>query len=153
MQETWFWSLIWEDSLEEAQQPTPEFLPGASHGQKSLADYSPWGCKGLGTTEQQSTAQVALNNHFTTILRKTAKDTFWGREGTCLNHKLCILGNTFFRIAKVHLVLKNNSFANICNHLEYLNLLNSTKRWKCISVSNRCLFGLSHLHHTCLLDK
>ena len=26
-------------------QPTPVFLPGESHGQRSLASYSPWGCK------------------------------------------------------------------------------------------------------------
>ena len=26
-------------------QPTPVFLPGESHGQRSLAVYSPWGCK------------------------------------------------------------------------------------------------------------
>ena len=25
--------------------PTPEFLPGKSHGQRSLVGYSPWGCK------------------------------------------------------------------------------------------------------------
>ena len=31
-------------------QPTPVFLPGESHGQKSLAGNSPWGCKELGTT-------------------------------------------------------------------------------------------------------
>ena len=28
-------------------QPTPVFLPGEFHGQKSLADYSPWGCMPL----------------------------------------------------------------------------------------------------------
>ena len=33
-------------------QPTPVFLPGTSHGQRSLAGYSPWGCKELDTTEQ-----------------------------------------------------------------------------------------------------
>ena len=27
------------------QQPTPVFLPGKSHGERSLADYSPWGHK------------------------------------------------------------------------------------------------------------
>ena len=27
---------------------TPTFLPGTSHGQRSLADYSPWGCKRVG---------------------------------------------------------------------------------------------------------
>ena len=26
-------------------QPTPVFLPGESHGQRSLTGYSPWGCK------------------------------------------------------------------------------------------------------------
>ena len=30
--------------------PTPVFLPGEFHLQKSLADYSPWGCKELDTT-------------------------------------------------------------------------------------------------------
>ena len=33
-------------------QPTPVFLPGKSHRQRSLVCYSPWGHKGLGTTEQ-----------------------------------------------------------------------------------------------------
>ena len=28
-----------------AWQPTPVFLPGESHGQRSPAGYSPWGCK------------------------------------------------------------------------------------------------------------
>ena len=35
--------------------PTPVFLPGESHGQRSLADYSPWGHKESDTTEQLST--------------------------------------------------------------------------------------------------
>ena len=33
-------------------QPTPVFLPGKSHGQRSLVGYSPWGHKELDTTEQ-----------------------------------------------------------------------------------------------------
>ena len=32
--------------------PMPVFLPGEFHGQRSLAGYSPWGCKELDTTEQ-----------------------------------------------------------------------------------------------------
>ena len=32
-------------------QPTPVFLPGDSHGQRTLAGYSPWGRKESGTTE------------------------------------------------------------------------------------------------------
>ena len=34
-----------------AWKPTPVFLPGESHGQRSLAGYSPWGCKKLDITE------------------------------------------------------------------------------------------------------
>ena len=31
---------------------TPVFLPGKSHGQRSLVGYSPWGCEELETTER-----------------------------------------------------------------------------------------------------
>ena len=34
-----------------AWQPTPVFLPGKSHGQRSLAGYSPWGCTDPDMTE------------------------------------------------------------------------------------------------------
>ena len=33
-------------------QPIPVFLPGMFHGQKSLAGYSPWGCKESDMAEQ-----------------------------------------------------------------------------------------------------
>ena len=33
-------------------EPTPVFLPGESHGQRSLAGYSLWGHKESGTTER-----------------------------------------------------------------------------------------------------
>ena len=33
-------------------QPTPVFLPGESHGQRSLVGYSPWGRKESDTTER-----------------------------------------------------------------------------------------------------
>ena len=35
--------------------PTPEFLPGEFHGQRSLEGYSPWGCKESGATEWLNT--------------------------------------------------------------------------------------------------
>ena len=35
-----------------AWQPTPVFLPGESHGQRSLAGYSPWGHTEPDTTEE-----------------------------------------------------------------------------------------------------
>ena len=41
-----------------AWQPTSQFLPGESHGQRNLADYSPQGHKKLDMTEGLSTAQT-----------------------------------------------------------------------------------------------
>ena len=32
--------------------PTPVFLPGKSHGRRSLEGCSPWGCEELNTTER-----------------------------------------------------------------------------------------------------
>ena len=47
------WSRKW--------QPTPVFLPGESHGQRSLVGYTPWGHKELGTTE--ATAHTRWPQH------------------------------------------------------------------------------------------
>ena len=74
MWETRVQTLGWEDPLEEGKathssipallsitpnfqgrrkwQPTPVFLPGKSHGQRSLVGYSPWGRKESDTTER-----------------------------------------------------------------------------------------------------
>ena len=41
-----------------AWQPTLIFLPGESHGQRSLPGYSPWGCKELDTTEHTHTLMM-----------------------------------------------------------------------------------------------
>ena len=41
-QETWVQPLGQEDLLRRAWQPTLVFLPGESHGQKSMASYTPW---------------------------------------------------------------------------------------------------------------
>ena len=45
-------------------QPAPVFLPGESHGQKSLVGYSPWGRKESATTEATEHAhrQVCLSS-------------------------------------------------------------------------------------------
>ena len=41
--------------LSRSQQPTPVFLPGESHGQRSLAGYSPWGHRELDAAESLGT--------------------------------------------------------------------------------------------------
>ena len=42
-------------------QPTPVFLPGKSHGQKSLAGYSQWGHKKSDTTKHHCIAAYGLH--------------------------------------------------------------------------------------------
>ena len=51
MQETRVKSLGQEDPLEKGMESTPVFLPGESHGQRSLAGYSLWGRKESDMTE------------------------------------------------------------------------------------------------------
>ena len=49
---SWVQKIPWK----RKRQPTPVFLPGKSHGQRSLAGYSPWGRKRVGqdlVSEQQ----------------------------------------------------------------------------------------------------
>ena len=48
-------SLVWEDPLKKEIATYPVFLPGKSHGQRSLAGSSPWGRKESETTERLST--------------------------------------------------------------------------------------------------
>ena len=43
-------SLAWEDPWRRKWQPTPVFLSGKFHAQRSLVGYSPYGCKESGTT-------------------------------------------------------------------------------------------------------
>ena len=39
-----------EDPPEKEMATFPVFLPGKSHGQRSLVSYSPWACKERDTT-------------------------------------------------------------------------------------------------------
>ena len=48
------WSRKW--------QPTPVFLSGKSHGQRSLPGYSPWSGKELDTTERLKNSQQPVTN-------------------------------------------------------------------------------------------
>jgi len=41
VQETEYYPWVGKIPLEKGMQPTPVFLPGKSHGQKSLVGYSP----------------------------------------------------------------------------------------------------------------
>ena len=49
-----------EDPLEEGMAAHSSILAGESRGQRSLARYSPWGCKESDTTERSATNQYTL---------------------------------------------------------------------------------------------
>ena len=67
-QEPQVWPLGREDPLEKEMQPTPVFLPGKSHGQRSLAGCSPWDCRlGHGLATKQTTRSGALLSHPVTL--------------------------------------------------------------------------------------
>ena len=59
----WVPSLGRKIPLRRAWQPTPVFLPGESHEQRSLAGFSPYSCKKLDMNEVTA-------HTFNTILRK-----------------------------------------------------------------------------------
>ena len=60
------WSRAW--------QPTPVFLPGESHGQRSLTGYSPWGHKASDTPEATYT-HTHTHTH-TRVYRRSRVDFF-----------------------------------------------------------------------------
>ena len=49
------------------RQPTPVFLPGKSHGRRSLAGYGPWGCKESDMTEHEC-ANIHTHTHIITCI-------------------------------------------------------------------------------------
>ena len=57
-----------------AWQPTPVFLPGESHGQRSLAGYSLWGCRVSDTTDSTEHIHTRFSSHSTPSI-------FRGRKG------------------------------------------------------------------------
>ena len=71
MQETRVQSLGREDPLEKAMaKPTPVFMPGESHGLRSLVGYSPWEDKELDTTERLHThTRAHTHNHWRNKIR------------------------------------------------------------------------------------
>ena len=70
MWETWVQSLGREIPRRRKWQPTPVFLPGESHGQRSLVGYSPWGRKESDMTER-------LHFHFSQFSRLVVSYSLW----------------------------------------------------------------------------
>ena len=59
LQEMWFDTRVRKIPWRRKWQPTPVFLPGKSHAQRSLVGYSPWGRKESGMTEWRISMETA----------------------------------------------------------------------------------------------
>ena len=66
MQEIWVQSLG-QIPWRREWLPTSVFLSGESHGQRSLAGYSPWGLKELDMTEQLTAPPPPTHTHTHTL--------------------------------------------------------------------------------------
>ena len=76
------WSRRW--------QPSPVFLPGKFHGQRSPAGYSPWGHKESDTTERLRTHIVLLNSFFPLLC-------CWpGNASTCISQAIAKVGGNLW---------------------------------------------------------
>ena len=73
MQETQFNPWVGKMPWRREWQPTPVFLPGEFHGQRSLAGYSPWSRKESDRTEQLTHKEPTIT--FILTQRFRAKDS------------------------------------------------------------------------------
>ena len=68
-------SLSRKDPLEKEMATTPVFLPGKSHGQRSLAGYSPWRCKSWNDLVTKPSPHIG----YLTTLTSEGSDQNWMR--------------------------------------------------------------------------
>ena len=100
-------------------QPTPVFLPGKSHGQRSLAGYKPWGCKVSAMTWQLE--------HVIFWLKSKCQDTnYWWfnlgqyNKGKSLSHTIYWWfagGEGLFFPKKMHLTAIWNEAPLMCLYI------------------------------------
>ena len=85
MWETWVRSLGWMIHWRRKWQPPPVFLPGKSHGWRSLAGYSPWGRTELEITERlHFHLHSTLTNHLMPFFQEEFSLS-WGCKNRLLN--------------------------------------------------------------------
>ena len=95
--------------------PTPVFLPRESHGQKSLAGYSPWGRKESDTTERPNTTHrmdLSSIKNFSVSANQTVNI-----------HFLCTILYYFYKVLKV--TFRQNSKLSYCICNTVLEVLSS----------------------------
>ena len=114
-----------------AWQPTPVFLPGESHGQRSLAGCNPLGRKDLDTTEATELAYKPSELDMTEVTQHTLrhfteyKVVFWSLNYTISMKGLCFVALCVFFVSFIP------SFENL--------MTTTNQGWK------DCLYPFVHL--------
>ena len=93
--DSWVGKIPWKRKW----QPSPVFLPGKSHGQRSLAGYSLWGHKELGMTEQLNSNSRACRPSWSPIGSRAASSDLClsfpggsdGKESACYAGDLSLI--------------------------------------------------------------
>jgi len=90
---------------------TPVFLPGESHGWRSLVGYNPWGCKDLDMTEVTERTHTHTHTHTYTHTHTHTHtlainfDLYISLHLFSLNHIFCIL-HLFLQLTLVTVSMK-----------------------------------------------
>ena len=61
-------------------QPTPVFLPGGFHGQRSLVGCSPWGCTRVGHDFTISAQHTQTHTHYIYMCCNAYSDSYYERD-------------------------------------------------------------------------
>ena len=109
-----FDSRVWKIHWGRKWQPAPVFLPGKFHGQRSLAGYSPWGCK-----ESDSTEHTCPHTHI---------------------HSLLVILVSYSYLTKYHKL----SALNLLSHIFFSLWVQKSKFWQDCTSSENCRGIFSH---------
>ena len=107
-------------------QPTSVFLPGESHGQRSLMGYRPWGCKESDTTEQLSMHLFSLPRAWVQSLVRELR-FHKPQHGQYINNKntIYVIWMTKIYISHIYLIFTHSfwftTFQNSWNFLRDKN--------------------------------
>ena len=143
----WVGKIPWRSK----QQPAQVFLLGESHGQRSLASYSPWGYKESDLTEWLSTAQhTVLHLTLLPLIRVKQKaalfNTFSGGQKIFQWQVFSELGISFWATALIVKVSAELSFTSVVGVGWWDE---NAENWNTVSYSYSCagiLFFPSFAH-------
>ena len=120
-------------------KPIPVFLPGKSHGQRSLLGYSPWGCKELDTTYQLNNNK---NPHVIFRVKKKPSVALLGPFSKIFKALWMWMGDFLLCINKIVASFPMKTFSSCSRNTRSkcfrVTAVNQYHRWIIISLNDEC---------------